>query len=93
MSQWKFDFGATAGVYVGFATEGKGLIRWVYDKRRDRTIERFGHAAQNFGLAFLNHSISADNAHAGFQQVLLDLRHSERESIERRVDLLRARCR
>jgi hypothetical protein len=27
MSQWKFNFGATAEFYAGFATKGKGLFR------------------------------------------------------------------
>ncbi len=36
-------------------------------KRRDRTIQRVGNGTEQFGFAFLDQIVSADDLHAGFE--------------------------
>lgn len=44
------------------------------DKRRDRTIQRVGDGAEQFGFTFLDQAVRTDDLHVGFDQILFDLR-------------------
>ncbi len=48
-----------------------GFPSFNLHKRWYRAIERIGDGAEQFGLGFLNHTVHADGAHTGFQQILL----------------------
>ena len=61
------------------------LRRGRGDKRRDRAIERIGDGAEQLGLGNLNDAVSGDCFGAGVEDILFDLRHSQRETPERGI--------
>jgi hypothetical protein len=56
-------------------------------KRRDRTIQRAGDGAEEFGFAFLDQAVRPDDMHTGFDHLLIDFRCGQREAIERGFQL------
>src|SRR5262245_35404289 len=59
-------------------------------KRRNGTLERFSDGPQQFSLTFLNHAVRADDTDAGLQHVLFNLRHGDRDAVQRGTDLFHA---
>jgi hypothetical protein len=59
-------------------------------KRRDGTIQCVGNGPEQFGLTFRHHAVGANGLSAGFQQVLFDGRHGQREAAKRGVNPVHA---
>ena len=73
---------------LAFRTVGAASIS--LQKRRHRAIQRVGDGTKQFRLFFLNHAVGTNGLNTGIQQVLFDLRHGLRQTIERRVNLVQA---